>query len=52
MEEKQIVESKKRSMQYLDARELEYRLRSKEDFYTYLDEHRKCPARGCPFCIH
>ena len=41
MEEKQIVETKKRSMQYLDARELEYRLRSKEDFYVYLDEHRK-----------
>ena len=34
-------------MQYLDARELEYRLRSKEDFYVYLDEHRKCLVQGC-----
>ena len=44
MEEKQIIETKKRPMEKMDARELGYRLRSKEDFFVYLDEHSKCLA--------
>ena len=39
MEPNQIKESKKRSMQYLQAQELAWRLKSKADFLQYLDKH-------------
>ena len=41
MESQQIKESKKRSIQYLQAQEIAWRLKSKADFIQYLDKHRK-----------
>lgn len=41
MQEDQITESKKRSIEYLDARELSWKLKSKSDFITYLDKHKQ-----------
>ena len=35
------IESKKRSLETMHASELLYKLKSKEDFYVYLDKHRK-----------
>lgn len=32
-------ESKKRSLSYIKAQELEWKLKSKADFYQYLDKH-------------
>ena len=29
-------------MEYLDARELSYKLKSKADFMVYLDKHKQC----------
>ena len=39
MESQQIKESKKRSIQYLQAQEIAWRLKSKADFIQYLDKH-------------
>ena len=41
MQDDQITESKKRSIEYLDARELSWKLKSKADFVTYLDKHKQ-----------
>ena len=41
MESSQILESKKRSLGFIQASELEYKLKSKADFLQYLDKHRK-----------
>ena len=41
MQEDPITESKKRSIEYLDARELSWKLKSKSDFITYLDKHKQ-----------
>ena len=41
MSQDQIIENKKRSMEYLDARELSYKLKSKADFMAYLDKHKQ-----------
>ena len=41
MQEDQITESKKRSIEYLDARELSWKLKSKADFINYLDKHKQ-----------
>ena len=42
MESTQIQESKKRSINYMQAVELQGKLKSKADFVQYLDKHRKC----------
>ena len=36
-----MLESKKRSLGFLQASELNYKLKSKADFVQYLDKHRK-----------
>ena len=41
MESTQIQESKKRSINYMQAVELQAKLKSKADFVQYLDKHRK-----------
>ena len=41
MQQDQITESKKRSIEYLDARELSWKLKSKADFISYLDKHKQ-----------
>ena len=42
MSEDQInSSSKKRSLSYKKAQEMEWKLKSKQDFYVYLDKHRK-----------
>ena len=41
MESNQITESKKRTLGYVTAQELSGKLRSKQDFIVYLDQHRK-----------
>ena len=46
MVDPQGVAAKKRSIQYLDARDLAAKLKSKQDFVVYLDKHRKC-AHQC-----
>ena len=33
--------SKKRNHEYISANELQWKLQSKQDFYVYLDKHRK-----------
>ena len=38
MQEDQITQSKKRSIEYLDARELSWKLKSKADFISYIDK--------------
>ena len=42
MEGNQINSSKKRPLHFMQTQELQGRLKSKEDFFKYLDEHRKC----------
>ena len=42
MESNQILESKKRSLGFIQANELNWKLKSKADFVQYLDKHRKC----------
>ena len=37
----QQIESKKRGLNHIQAAELSWKLKSKEDFYVYLDKHRK-----------
>ena len=34
-------QNKKRSYSFVKAQELEWKLKSKADFYQYLDKHRK-----------
>ena len=36
------TDSKKRSLAYVHAQELSWKLKSKQDFIVYLDKHRKC----------
>ena len=43
MESNQITESKKRTLQTVTTQDLVGKLRSKQDFIIYLDQHRKCP---------
>ena len=43
MESSEITESKKRSLGFIQANELNYKLKSKADFVQYLDKHRKSP---------
>ena len=42
MESTQITESKKRTISHISAQELVGKLKSKQDFLVYLDQHRKC----------
>ena len=42
MDPNQIAETKKRSIGYMQAQELQWKLKSKQDLLTYLDSHRKC----------
>ena len=44
MDQSQITESKKRSLTYIQAQEIAYKLKSKADLIQYMDKHRKCPA--------
>ena len=41
MESTQIQESKKRTIGFMQAQELQWKLKSKADFIQYLDKHRK-----------
>ena len=41
MENDPTLESKKRSLGYIQAAELQWKLKSKADFIQYLDKHRK-----------
>ena len=40
MVDPQSVAAKKRSLSFIHARELDGKLRSKEDFINYMDKHR------------
>ena len=42
MEQQQITESKKRTLSMMQAGELAWKFKSKQDFVVYLDQHRKC----------
>ena len=44
MESQQITETKKRTMGQVHAQELAWKFKSKEDFYTHLNKHRKYNA--------
>ena len=39
MEAQQVTESKKRTLGFMLAGEVAYKLKSKADFLTYLDQH-------------
>ena len=41
MVDPQSIQSKKRSLGYMNAQELAWKFKSKSDFITYLDKHRK-----------
>ena len=41
MESSQIQDSKKRTIGFMQAQELQWKLKSKADFVQYLDKHRK-----------
>ena len=41
MEQQQITESKKRTLSMMQAGELAWKFKSKQDFVVYLDQHRK-----------
>ena len=41
MEEDPTTQSKKRSMAFLNANELSWKFKSKQDIVTYLDQHGK-----------
>ena len=41
MEDDPATKSKKRTMEQMNAKEMEYKFRGKEDLYVYLDQHRK-----------
>ena len=42
MEGDQTIQSKKRSLSFIQAAELSWKLKSKADFVQYMDKHRKC----------
>ena len=39
--ETKTPQNKKRSLSFMKAQEIEWKLKSKADFYQYLDKHRK-----------
>ena len=39
--------SKKRSLKFMNAQEMSWKLNSKQDFLTYLDQHRKYSFAFC-----
>ena len=41
MDSKPDIDSKKRSLGFVNAQELAFKLKSKQDFLIYLDKHRK-----------
>ena len=41
MEGDQTIQSKKRSLSFIQAAELSWKLKSKADFVQYMDKHRK-----------
>ena len=41
MQQQPTTETKKRTMGFMLAAELQWKLKSKQDFVTYLDQHRK-----------
>ena len=43
MEQQPNATNKKRSLGYLAAQELSWKLKSKADLMQYLDKHSKCP---------
>ena len=44
MESAQVTETKKRTLGFMLTADLMGKLKSKADFYDYLDKHGKCPA--------
>lgn len=48
MESDPITETKKRTLGTMLAAELSWKLKSKQDFVVYLEQHRKC---FCLFCL-
>ena len=47
MEQNQNANARKRSIGYLTAEELSWKLKSKADFIQYFDKHRKCHRPSC-----
>ena len=41
MDSNDNIQSKKRTLGYMNANELTWKFKSKEDFIVYLDKHRK-----------
>ena len=41
MDSSSTIKTKKRTVQYMMAQELSWKLKSKEDFIVYLDKHCK-----------
>ena len=41
MEDDPATKSKKRTLEYMNAKEMDYKFKSKLDIYVYLDEHSK-----------
>ena len=41
MEDDPNTANKKRSLQYINSQEMQWKFKSKQDLYVYLDEHRK-----------
>ena len=52
MEDDLATKSKKRSMEQMNAKEMEYKFRSKQDIYVYLDEHSKLTSILHLICNH
>jgi len=41
MEDDPATKNKKRTLEYMNAKEMDYKFKSKLDIYVYLDEHSK-----------
>ena len=49
MEQNPTTETKKRTMGFMLAAELQWKLKSKQDFIVYLDQHR---SNLCLLCLN
>ena len=47
MEQAKPNANKKRNLNFMHAQEINWKLKSKQDFITYFDQHRKCFASRC-----
>ena len=51
MEDDPATKSKKRTMEQMNAKEMEFKFRSKQDIYVYLDEHSKSASHLDLICL-